>query len=469
MSKIENIVVVMLENRSFDNMLGAVSGLSPGQYTNQDLRGKLIPTWGAPGDPTTIPAVDPFEVFDDMAQQILGLGSVIADTNPYSNPREKYGAMGGFVVNYQRKKDAPKKDVMHIFDPSSVPVTTWLAQNFAVCDQWFGSVPTQTFANRMFAQCANPGKDALGNSYIDDFQYAVDFEFGKGKRLPSIFQRLDTVMGTAKQPNWKLYFHDYAISGRLLEYVRQNFSDPKNINVANYSHADYPADAPKPKHGPPVVNPLANPGNTFLEDVLGGSLAPYTFIEPRYSDNYSTDESQMMPGLRANSNHPGPSAYVDAKVPATGNVIDVADGELLLLDIYLALRTSDYWEKTLLIVTYDEHGGCFDHVPPPAATKPGIPRTGSGFNFDVFGPRVPTLIISPFVSPNSIISPPGSTPFDHTSIIKTVWDNFDLTTTGHSSLNNRDAAAPSVLHGLDFSLQNNPVGEPAPWQPGASP
>jgi phospholipase C len=370
-------------------MLGALSGIKPNTYSNLDKEGNKIFNWGAEGDPTNIPAVDPKETFDNMAQQILDLDLVIPDTNPYHDHPDPHHPMGGFVRNYQHqssKKGFSKQDVMHMFDISSVPVTTWLAQNFAVCDQWFGSVPTQTFPNRMFAQCANSGQDVLGNSYIDDFQYGIEFE-GDGIDLVSVFGNLDAQLGyQSGVANWKLYFHDYTINGRLLNYVNSKFDLTDNINVCNFNREDYPPRALKPKHGPPIVNPLTNPGNTFAEDVAGGTLAPYTFIEPRYSDNFSNLTTQIASGLSPNSNHPGSAAYDLATIPSTGNTIDVINGERLLLDIYKTLRYSDYWDKTLLIITYDEHGGCFDHVTPPKSVKPGIAKTGGGFEFDYYGP-----------------------------------------------------------------------------------
>ncbi len=117
---------------------------------------------------------------------------------------------------------------------------------------------------------------------------------------------------------------------------------------------------------------------------------------------------------------------------------NVAYGEELIAAVYNAVRSGPGWKQTLLLITYDEHGGCYDHVVPPAATPPGG-NTPDGFNFDTFGVRVPAVIVSPYVRRGSIIRAPGATPFDHTSIIATLRKLF-----GIASLTPRDAAAPDL-------------------------
>jgi phospholipase C len=102
------------------------------------------------------------------------------------------------------------------------------------------------------------------------------------------------------------------------------------------------------------------------------------------------------------------------------------------------------------VITYDEHGGCFDHVIPPAATPPDNLRP-DGFDFATFGVRVPAVIVSPYVTAGSIIRPPGPTPFDHTSIIATLRKLF-----GIGPLTARDAAAPDLVGALTDQPLNNP-------------
>jgi phospholipase C len=472
----------MFENRSYDNVLGllynaanqppyntpppgqqSLDGVTPGEFSNVYPLGasqQTYPIWGAAGDATTIPAIDPQEPFGDMAQQILGLlAAPQVNVNPYPDGAGPYGQMGGFVANYSTKAPPASSlgDVMHCFVPSLMPVTAYLANRFMVCDQWFGSVPTQTFANRLFAHCASPGY-ATGASIspINDLDYVIAWEAPVLNFGNSLFEQLDTVLGPNLDPAWKLYFHDYSITAKLTPYVGQFYKAATNKNLVNYSGEDFPSG---------YTNPIANPTTTFLEDIAGGTLPPYSFIEPRYSNNYPG----AVQGLSPNSNHPGVGNYPGAPVPANNPPVNVLDGEALLLEVYMALRFSSYWPKTLLIVTYDEHGGMYDHVFPPGATSPGRPPAGclpadSGFDFNVFGPRVPALIVSPYAPAGSSLQvAAGETPFDHTSIVRTAWHCFNLSygSSGADAIDNRDAAAPSVLDFLDSTVSNNPADAPS--------
>jgi len=130
----------------------------------------------------------------------------------------------------------------------------------------------------------------------------------------------------------------------------------------------------------------------------------------------------------------------------------------LIADVYNAVRNSPRWKNTLLIITYDEHGGCYDHVPPPQAVSPDNDVTPpSEFDFKSFGVRVPAVLVSPYIPPGSKIRPPknadGSepTPFDHTSIIKTLRELFDL----GDPLTARDQEAPSLVDALSLAAPNN--------------
>lgn len=351
---IKNIVVLMLENRSYDNMLGFLYQTSnsppfqtppPGQKNLNGLTGtesnpdpnnpdNPITVWSGPvsslSTVTTIPPADPGELFCDMAQQILGLSTTpsSSDSSPYpaSGPLQPstLGLMGGFIANYENvlasnRTSIQASGVMQCFTPSVVPITANLAYNYAVCDQWFGSAPTQTFANRMFGNCAAPG-ELLGVSYLNDIDYAFVWE-DKGIDIsPSIFSQLDKV-GPAnnKGPNWKIYFHDYSISAKLLSYARACMTSSDNQNLANYNNVDYPPGSSD------YPNPLTTPTATFHEDVANGTLPPYSYIEPRYSNTYPN----QAPNLSPNSNHPGKANY-PATIPQpagfTNPAIDVSDG-----------------------------------------------------------------------------------------------------------------------------------------------
>ena len=181
----------------------------------------------------------------------------------------------------------------------------------------------------------------------------------------------------------------------------------------------------------------------FARDAASGGLPAYSFIEPRY---FADRLLNKIP----NDEHPPHN---------------VAYGEGLIAAVYNAVRGGPGWPQTLLVITFDEHGGCFDHVAPPRATPPGGP-TPDGFAFDRFGVRVPAVIVSPYVRPGAVIRPPEPTPFDHTSIIATLRKLF-----GFAGLTARDAAAPDLLAALGATPANDgpasitaPAIEPAPEQ-----
>jgi phospholipase C len=482
---VKYVVVLMFENRSFDNVLGALSG-TPAQQTNPDpgVTGQTIsngnqtaPTQyngsGTSYAATTIPIVDPGEWFGDMAQQILG-GTPLPSANPYTNYQQSAATMQGFTLNcvapgFEDQQAAPAPnvpDVMNYFTPAQLPVTAFLATNYAVCDTWFASVPTQTYPNRAFALCAAPGISSSTpyTALIDDKQYSDE-----PYDIPSLLSQMDSVLSGT--PNWKVYFHDYSIAMGTVPYVNGKAGSKSNVNVATFDTSDYGSTGPTEllKAIPP----------TFLDDVgatsptFSVSLPPFSFIEPRYSNNFasfSTGHDSPPP----NSNHPGGSGFLEPEVTNSNPPIDVVNGELLLALVYNLLQASGVWDETLLIVTYDEHGGIYDHVPPWPATEPGtinwpstvssppfttVPSAGysedpaaNGFTFNVYGCRVPAIIVSPCVAPGLVItSQPGSIPFDHTSIISTVFELFDLATTDVPSLTERDKNAPSLVQFLDSS------------------
>lgn len=515
---IQHVVVVMLENRSYDNVLGALylggqapfgqgglNGLStsesnpnpsdpsgPPILVGNQTEAKQIGGTGPAYAPTTLPMVDPGEYFTDMAQQFL---NEVPTANPYGDgdyvPSTCPPQMQGFTTNYANlSQDAPPtqnvSDVMNYFTPAQLPVTAFLARNFAVCDRWFASAPTQTYTNRAFALTAAPAVhhevDGHDFSLIDDSEYVTDTFV----EMPSLLQQLDTVCGSS-QVNWKVYFHDYSIAMQTVTYVATQGQSSSNVNVSTFDTADWGTDGPVTSAA--GANQLGAFPNTFVQDLAAGWLPAFSFIEPRYFDNVATNH------LPPNSNHPGAANILTLQeiadqdgnpVTATNPPIDAATGEAFLMAVYNMLRQHDtIWNSTLLIVTYDEHGGTFDHVPPPLALPCGtinwgptppqnfstLPtcdyETAKGFDFNVFGGRVPAIIVSPYIIPGSAIPPElfvadGTTSqpfFDHTTIVKTVWDIFNLSAppSTTSSLNDRDAAAPSLAPFLSATTVN-PTG-----------
>jgi phospholipase C len=261
-------------------------------------------------------------------------------------------------------------------------------------------------------------------------------------------------------------------------YVYNAAFSSSNVNVGTYDNSDWGTATPMPlmnltPFASNLQGSLGGSPTTFLYDLANNSLPMYSFIEPRYScaiGGNAPTVKHIAFNNSPNSNHPG-SAFAPAPVSSALAPIDVADGEAFLKQLYNALNQSNYWGKTLLIITYDEHGGLYDHVAPPTATPPGqttgtnsitIPDCSNTFGFNVYGCRVPTIVVSPYISPGSRIQPVSGR-FDHTSLIRTAWDCLFTyanppRTPAVSSLTQRDAEgnAASLYPSLDFSLSNNP-------------
>jgi phospholipase C len=397
---INHVVVLMLENRSFDCMLGRLypdrkdfDGLpasGPGNRTNVwSKTGQVCPAWNDPeltAQTACIPNPDPGESFDDIHEQIHG--------NPPAGP-----TMSGFVDNYMTQPGtgpaADPSPVMHYFTPDQVPVISTLAKAFGVSDRWFASAPCQTWPNRFFAHCGTAG------GYVNNSPAKLPFT------MPTIFNRLDEV-----KQSWRIYFHDFAQAATLSSLW---------------------ADAITHFHG----------FDTFLSDATAGNLPAYSFIEPRYYPD-------LLNTKLANDEHPPHN---------------VAYGERLIAQVYNALRANEAaWKQTLFIITYDEHGGCYDHVPPPPATSPDA-LNYDGFAFGYYGVRVPAVICSPYVPAGSVIRPAGERFFDHTSISATLHQLFRT-----RFLTARDEAAPDLLSALsDWPDNLGPAQiEPPPLPPASA-
>jgi phospholipase C len=396
--KIDHIVVLMLENRSFDCMLGCLrpagadfNGLTGQEFNPYTPPSGAIQKIAAWSDPTlvpgmmTIPDPDPGELFTDINTQLFGLGGT---------PTLQPPPMNGFVDSYMRQPPADRPydptAPMHHFTPDQVPTISLLARSFAVCDQWHASAPCQTWPNRFFAHTGTAG--GYVNNSPSHFPYL----------MPSIFHRLQSVGCSSR-----VYFHDV----------------PQSITLAD----QWPLAALRFR----LID-------EFWEDAANDDLPDYAFIEPRY---FTDDVLGLMP----NDQHPPH---------------DVVYGEQLMAKVYNALRASPAWTRTLLLITFDEHGGCYDHAPPPLAAPPQPGPGPDGFLFDRYGIRVPAVVISPYVAAGTVLrsAPDGlahagpSRPFDHTSIIATLRGRFDPT---GGPLTPRDASAPSLDQALTLDQPSN--------------
>ncbi|MGB6687319.1 MAG: alkaline phosphatase family protein [Terracidiphilus sp.] len=354
---LKHIVVLMMENRSFDHMLGSLKAVNPqidgvdGTQSNPDTQGNQVfaqplAEFQSQLDP------DPDHAFPAVDMQIFN--------GDQSNPR--VAGMQGFVKNYfQQQQDvAHSQKIMYYFSQDKLPVLTTLALNFAVFDRWFASIPGPTISNRAFAH--------YGTSFG---QVGMNIFYPQGK---SIYERLEDAGRTAK-----LYYFDQASS---------------TMEVVNLL-----------QHQPQLFGTY----DQFLADCKSGTLSDYSFIEPNYTDHDNDDGEQI-----ASDQHP------DHNVQA---------GELYIASVYNAIReNAGLWQSTALLVVYDEHGGIFDHVPPPACTPDGYSAgpaaTGLNFtfNFDRLGVRAPAILISPWVPKGTVVG--ADRVFEHASIPATITNQF---------------------------------------------
>jgi phospholipase C len=217
---------------------------------------------------------------------------------------------------------------------------------------------------------------------------------------------------TAHSQSWKIYGYDAE------PLTRKNFPDTTSAPDTNFGEF-----------------------SDFTADAAAGNLPAYSFLEPSW-------------GSSGNSQHPN---------------YDVSLGEKLIHDVYYALRGGPGWDQTLLFITYDEHGGCYDHVAPPSgAVAPDDSPGEFGFDFTRFGVRVPAVLVSPLIAAGTVFRvAAGATPLDHTSVLKTVETRWGL-----PALTRRDAAAPDVGDVLTLATPrtDDPLaGVSVPVSSGANP
>jgi len=402
---IDHFVVLMLENRSFDNMVGRLYG--PGNAPPFDHAprgqpfdgvsgkrlGNLLPAGAVGPEPhwvptgrargPAVPTPGPGEGYAHVNLQLYG--RVLP---PYNRPAPLPAAapMGGFALDYVRqlRRDGAPVDsarygqVMEGFAPAELPVLCGLARAYAVCDRWFCSVPGATWANRSFLLAGT------SRGFVDDTPYLQWLR----RDAETVLDRLPDARG--RGPAWRVYF------------------DPRNILPLT--------GLIFPRLFRHVLGHFAYMSR-FYRDARSGRLPAFTLIEP------------SMLWWRNDQHPPG----------------SVLPGEALIHDVYTALRSGPAWERTLLLLTYDEHGGLYDHVAPPPAVppEPDAPAGQYGFRFDRLGPRVCTVLVSPWIEAGTVFRARDAggreVPCDHTSILRTVCARFGL-----PPLTARDAAAPDV-------------------------
>jgi phospholipase C len=391
--QIRHVVVVMLENRSFDNLCGWLyqgapqpahflpasssatpfNGLRPSLFNPvqksyfTDQSGPTYPIFPQ-ANATNMPNPDPEEDYPNVNYQLFGPES------PNQNPR---WPNLGFVINYANVTGTNiPVQVMESFSTVQVPILSSLARNFAISDAWFSSVPSNTWPNRSFFHAGTSNGNVVNGTTPDPLAWNVF----------TIFNVLEG-MGV----DWRIYT-DTVITPSLTWLMSPQLWP---YALTRFGHFD-----------------------DFQSACASGSLPRYSFLEPSFVD-------------KPNDEHPPH---------------DVVAGEQFLWAIWQAVSKSPAWPETLLLITYDEHGGTYDHVMPPwgAASPDDKSSPGEqGFGFDRFGVRVPMIAVSPWIAPGTVFRSDTSGPYDHTSVLATLRDWLSIPS-DKMLASKRIAAAPTL-------------------------
>jgi phospholipase C len=435
--RFDHVVVLMFENRSFDNLLGLL--YRPGEVPvfegvlNRPISNPVPPEIAVGGAATVpvhpavsmdTPDPDPGEEYPHINTQLYGtvapasnrFSKVDGMAAPFNVPEDPQAppTMAGFVTDYINTFKVemgrfPTYDeyaqIMACYTQDQIPVFTTLAREFACFDHWFCEVPSQTYPNRSFFHAASSSGLVLN---------APPGSFASRNDAPTIFERLESA-----GRSWKVYIDPEQIlpatalihARRLSKYFATHFSTTFD----------------------------------FYHDAQEGELPDYSFIEPNMLHPHTDMHPPGAAKLRHELHLPPPQS--------------MAGGEMLLARVYDAVRLSSSDKgsnssNTLLLVTFDEHGGIHDHVPPPPAPPPGDSSTNQqGFPFNRSGVRIPTIAISAWVDRLTVVTQE----YRSTSLITTLRQRWDL----GPPLTARDAIAPDIAPILNRDTPRAPEEWPA--------
>lgn len=435
-ASIEHVVVLALENRSFDHLLGYLRHPDPtlegllgdGPYTNPGWQGS--PAVATSPDAKTVLPVGP-DHSHDAAMEQLGLSRRPSGTRPTNEgfvssyericrglAPPKFGGLLGRVINWWQSRRPPAAPapnrgplVMKCQDPAQVPVLSKLALGFEVCTHWFCSVPGETWPNRNFMHSATSD----GETDIDPRLYTNK----------TIFELIE-----AAGRDWHIYYDD---TPQVWAFVNLWDTPERHANWFQFE--------------------------AFAQHCKAGKLPAYSFIEPNHHPGVHLMDAPS-PGL-SNNQHPGNNVIANNAYDGAPSVSpgDFVRAETLIATVYESLRANaTLFERTVLLVTYDEHGGLYDHLPPcTGVPNPGqdptllrrilraiYHRRSAAFDFSVLGPRVPALVISPYVAAGSL----SRQVRDHASICSTLRALF---APDAAPLTTRDAWAPRF--DVDLTLE----------------
>ena len=455
---IKHVVHVMLENRSFDHLLGWLrwngaakpkNHVPPLRRNEKEFYGLNGNEW-LPSDATYFLPNGPYTYTQQPITKITPSGSFDNCEMPSSDPGEEFEHVAvqlqsrdgvtpmGFYIDYQSVYDWPlsSQDILGVFTPDTLPCLNTLAENFAVSDMWFSSVPTMTNPNRAFSLCGTSMGRINNNEDLNTYRLC-------GQPYPNI-NTIFSVFNAYNQNNagkppvtWKLYsrwdWHN-------ISPWPEGWKFWQDVNEAGQlcygaTTGKYYTDYMFPKGFENMRWGGKGTITDFHTDVSNNTLPAFSYIEPTFFPQ--TIELSLLTDY-----HPPESVY---------------RGETFVREIFNALTSNPaVWAKTLLIITFDEHGGTYDHIMPPSNAIPPDRNTNPNFDFKRYGVRIPTLLISPWVTPGTIfragyypeVADKRSLPFDHTSVLATLckWKGIpyqDKARYPDYYLGDRTASAPT--------------------------
>lgn len=343
---ISHVVVVMMENRTFDHFLGSLS-LVEGRTDINGLQAGMS---------------NPLPDGTPVAIHLADRPCVADPPHSWNSSRGQWndGAMDGFVREHVGRWGLGEADApMQYWTRKHLSTLYTLADEYVTCDAWFASLLSSTWPNRFYSHAAQ-NLGMRGNDLPPGGSYAG---------MKTIYNSLDEA-----GVSWGCYHMTAPLMALL----------PQHWSAENF----FPFD-------------------DFAKDARNGNLPQVTIVEPLYG--------------RADDH---PPAHPVA-------------GQIFLSEVYDALAASPHWGNTQVFLTYDEHGGFFDHVAPPLLADD---RAADGF--DQAGPRVPALSIGPYVKRGEA----SHTVYDHTSMLAFIEALFEL-----EPLTARDAAANDLFDTLDMA------------------
>ena len=389
LKSVKHIVVLMMENRSFDQMLGFLQT----EGLDVDGLGSAKPNLDSAGN-----RYDPFEWEPGETAPDPPPGHKPKILDPCHSPscvhRQLRGGNTGFVKNFaETRKDEDGDPVeltpeflkvpMGHFGGEHLPVYRHLAHNFCVCDKWHSSIPGDTWPNRLYSLAGREGpsighKPGLLSELLKDIK---GLPLVGGIAGAPIFE-VEAFTRQLHDSQWRWYSHDPATL-RAADKLYRDFRHIKRDNFTYFSRK-------KLSIVTEALEAAIVTHDSFLDDAAKGELRDVSWIDPNFIDLKVFDPD-------SNDDHP-PS--------------DVRAGQSLVLELYEALASSPKWQDTALVIVYDEHGGFYDHVEPPPP-----PDKNSGYS--TLGVRVPALVVGPrvrkFVCHET---------FEHTSLIATILRRF---------------------------------------------